>query len=98
MYDPYARDTPGLADPANNLIPIFPNDDADIPIGIKALRIWNPNEFTATIHAITMMDDLVSFSVPALSLWTEPLRIKRILTQTSNGVVLHGYTDRKLPD
>lgn len=98
MFDPYNRDTPGLADPANNLIPIVPNDDEDIPVGIKALRIWNPNEFTATLHVITMMDDLVSFSVPALSLWTEPLRVKRVLTATSNGIVLHGYTDRKLPD
>jgi hypothetical protein len=98
MYDPYSRDAPGLADPANNLIPIVPNDDEDIPVGIKALRIWNPNEFTATLHVITMMDDLVSFSVPALSLWTEPLRVKRVLTATSNGIVLHGYTDRKLPE
>lgn len=98
MIDPYRRDVPGLADPATNLIPIIPNDDEDLPIGIKALRIWNPNEFTATLHVITMADDLVSFSVPALSLWTEPLRIKRILTATSNGVVLHGYTDRKASD
>lgn len=98
MIDPYRRDTPGLSDPANNLIPIIPDDDNDLPIGIKALRIWNPNEFTATLHVITMTGDLVSFSVPALSLWTEPLRVQRVLTATSNGVVLHGYTDRALPE
>lgn len=97
MIDPYARDTPGLADPALNLIPLIPDDDNDLPLGVKALRIWNPNATSATLHVITAVGDQVSFSVPAQSLWTEPLRIRRILTTTSGGITLHGYTDRALP-
>lgn len=96
MIDPYARDTPGLAEPALNLVLIQPDDDNDLPIGIKALRIWNPNPTSATIHAITMVGDQVAFSIPAQSLWTEPLRIRRILTITSSGLTIHGYTDRAL--
>ena len=98
MIDPYRRDTPGLSDPANNLIPIIADDANDLSLGIKALRIWNPNDFTATIHVITIVGDQVAFSVPALSLWTEPLRVSRVLTTTTSGVVLHGYTDRALPE
>lgn len=94
MFDPYGRDVAGLSDTSSNLIPLTPDDDADIPIGIKAMRIWNPNETSATIHVITLQGEQVSFSVPAVSLWTEPLRIKRLLEDTSAGVVIHGYTDR----
>lgn len=97
MFDPYSRDTPGLADPASNLYDITPNDDEDLPMGIKALRIFNPNATTATIHVITLTGNEVAFNVPALSLWTEPLRIKRILESTSSGVILQGYTDRPYP-
>lgn len=97
MFDPYSRDTPGLADPANNLYLITPDDDNDIPVGIKALRIFNPNDTTATIHVITMTGNQISFNIPALCLWTEPLRVKRVLEATSVGVILQGYTDRAYP-
>lgn len=97
MFDPYSRDTPGLADPASNLYDITPDDDNDIPMGIKALRIWNPNEFTATVHVITLTGNEVVINVPALSLWTEPLRITRVLETTTGGLILQGYTDRKYP-
>ena len=93
FFDPYRRDTPGLSDPSNNLVLITTDDDNDIAMGIKALRIWNPNDFAAMIYVITVTGDQVAFSVPALSLWTEPLRISRALTDTTAGVVLHGYTD-----
>lgn len=96
FFDPYRRDTPGLPDPANNLFLITPDDGPEITIGIKAMRIWNPNEFAATIHVITVMGDQVAFSVPALTLWTEPLRITKLLTATTSGVVVHGYTDRSV--
>lgn len=93
MYDPYLRDTPGLGEPSNDLIPLTPDDDTDFEVGIKSLRIWNPNETTASIVVITYANRQVTFHVPALSLWTEPLRVRRLLTASSAGVVFHGYTD-----
>jgi hypothetical protein len=53
MIDPYARDRPGVADPANNLIPIVPDDGNDLILGIKALRI------AARRHAAKLMKGLV---------------------------------------
>lgn len=97
MFDPYGKDVAGLSDTSSNLIPLTPDDNADIPIGIKALRIWNPNDTSATIHVITLVGDQVAFTIPAFSLWTEPLRIKRLLVATTDGIVIHGYTDKKLP-
>lgn len=97
MFDPYSRDVAGLSDTSSNLIPLVPDDNTDIPVGIKAMRIWNPNDTSATIHVITKEGDQVAFTVPPVALWTEPLRILRLLENTSNGVVIHGYTDMKLP-
>lgn len=98
MIDPYKKDTPGMSDPAKNLILITPDDDNDIPVGVKALRIFNSNASTATIAVITATGDEAAFSIPALSLWSEPLRINRLMdTGTSAGVVVHGYTDASTP-
>lgn len=93
MFDPYRRDKPGLSDPANNLVVITPDDDNDIPLGVKSLRIFSTSEAVTTVHAVTVAGDTVSFNIPPLTLWTEPLRIKRLLTQTSAGLTIHGYTD-----
>lgn len=98
MIDPYKRDTPGMADPANNVYLLTPDDDNDIPVGIKALRIFNPNEFTAYIYVVTIKGKSIGLPIPALCLWTEPLRIKRLLTDTTSGLVIHGYTDSEAED
>jgi len=98
MYDPYSRDTPGLSDPASNLITLTPNDGEDIPLGVKALRIFNSNETVSTVHAVSVAGDTISFNIPPQTLWTEPLRIARLLTQTSSGLIIQGYTDRKAPE
>lgn len=98
MIDPYKKDTPGMSDPAKNLILITPDDENDIPVGVKALRIFNSNGTTSTVAVITATGDAVSLNIPALSLWSEPLRIERLMdTGTSAGVIVHGYTDAKTP-
>lgn len=98
MFDPYKKDTPGMSDPAKNVVLLTPDDDNDIIVGVKALRIFNSNATTATIAVITVTGDPASLNIPALTLWTEPLRIMRLLdTGTSNGVIVHGYTDVETP-
>lgn len=98
MHDPYRRDRPGMNDPANDLIDITPHDTDTIPVGIKALRIYNPNSAAAIIHVESVAGNEVNLIVPALSLWTEPLRVRRVFeTGTAAGLTIQGYTDTKVP-
>lgn len=94
MFDPYARDTPGVSDPANDIFLITPDDGENLERAVKALRIWNPAEEVATISGVTIKDTAFTITVPAGSLWVEPIRAKAInATGTSVGLVIHGYTD-----
>lgn len=94
MFDPYARDTPSVSDPANDLFLINPDDAELLERGVKALRVWNPTEEVATVSGVTSMGSAFTIAVPAGSLWVEPLRVKSIAaTGTTAGVVIHGYTD-----
>lgn len=94
MFDPYARDTPGVSDPANDIFLIEPSDTEGLVKGVKALRIWNPTEEDATISVTTKGDTTLTLSVPAGSLWIEPIRVIAVKsTGTTEGVVIHGYTD-----
>ena len=94
MHDPYGRDTPGVSDPANNLITITPDDAEDLSVGVKALRIFNPNTDAATIALVTMLGKTVTLTVPASCVWIEPVRALRVLeTGTTAELVIHGYTD-----
>ena len=97
-YDPYARDAPGLNDPASNLVLVTPDDDNDLPIAGKALRVWNPTVSAAQITLDTGLGDTVVIDVPAESLWTEPLRVIKVHdTGTTAGMTIHVYTDRPTP-
>lgn len=94
MFDPYSRDTPGVADPANDLFLITPNDDNDLLRGVKALRIWNPTDSAATLTVTTVRGTTITLTVPAQSLWVESLRVSAVKeTGTAAGLVIHGYTD-----
>lgn len=93
MFDPYASDTPGMGEPARDLVPLTPDDDNDLAVGVKALRIYNPLETAATIYVITAAGVARDFKVPAACVWTEPLRINRLLEATTDGIEVHGYTD-----
>jgi hypothetical protein len=93
MNDHYLKDTPGLSDPANTMILLAQDDANDIAVGIKALRIFNTTAAVATIVVTTVLGDVVTFKVPASALVVEPLRIKRLMTATTDGVEVHGYTD-----
>lgn len=93
MFDPYARDTPGVSDPANDLFLITPSAD-ELPRGVKALRIWNPTASPGTIAVVTVGGNAVSIVVPAESVWVEPLRVTTVkLAGTTAGLTIHGYTD-----
>lgn len=94
MFDPYARDTPSVSDPANDIFLITPSDDVDLPRGVKALRIWNPTENSAMLTITTIAGNTLALSVPAASLWVESLRVRSVkLTGTTSALVIHGYTD-----
>lgn len=94
INDPFARDTPGVADPANDCFLITPSDSADIPKGVKALRIWNPTAAVATITLTTVTGSVVTISFPPTSLVIEPIRARRIAaTGTTAALVIHGYSD-----
>lgn len=94
MFDPYARDVPSVNDPANDLFLIDPSDSAELTRGVKALRIFNPSASAATIAVITVGGSSLSLTVPAESLWVEPLRVRAInASGTTAGLVIHGYTD-----
>lgn len=93
MFDPYKRDKPGLGDPATNIIPITPSDDSFLRIGVKALRIVNMSEEFADLVIETIDGDTIPLKIPPMCLWTEPVRVKRVLEATTDGLLIHGYTD-----
>ncbi len=94
MFDPYARDTPGVSDPANSMYLIEPSDSEELPKGVKALRVWNPNDADATLVVITKAGDLISLSIPARTVWVEALRVTVVRESgTTSGLEIHGYTD-----
>ena len=94
MFDPYRNDSPGIADPASDIIHIIPTDDSNLEIGVKSLRIWNPNEAAANLRVTTIAGTVVNLPLPAESLVVEPVRVSIVhATGTSAGLVIHGYTD-----
>ena len=93
MFDPYAHDAPSVADPANNIIDLTPDDDNDLATGVKALRLFNTTNAVATLAAVTITGNTVALKVPANALVVEPLRIKRLLETTTAGLEVQGYTD-----
>lgn len=94
MFDPYARNVPSVGEPANDLFVITPSDTEELQQGVKALRIWNPTMSEATIAVTTVKGNTLALTVPAQSLWVEPLRCRAIkATGTTVGVIIHGYTD-----
>lgn len=97
INDPYAKDAPSVADPANNLFDITPDDDNDLPVGIKALRITNEETTFEDVVVTTVAGDDVTFKVPPTSVWIEPLRAARVLATGTGTVTIQGYTDDALP-
>lgn len=94
MFDPYARDAPSVGEPANDLFAITPSDTENIQRGVKAFRVFNPNNEAASLTVETVSGSTVTIWVPANSLWVEPLRVRAVLqTGTTEGLSIHGYTD-----
>lgn len=94
MLNPYANHGANLENAATRLIAITPDDVNDLAQVIKGLRIYNPNASPADVQITTVDGDTVVVSVPAASLWIEPVVISRVwATNTTTGIVLHGLTD-----
>lgn len=99
MFDPYHRKAPSLdAGASNDLILLTPNDATDIAVGVKGLRIYNPNGTAAAVEVITLAGTDATIHVPANSVTIEPIRIKRLKTGTTALVEVHGYTDAQIVD
>lgn len=94
FFDPYAYEVPKLDTTASNMILLTPHETNNIVVGIKSMRIWNPNVAAASIVVQTLVGEIVTFLVPPQSLWVEPIRIRKLLTATTAGCIIHGYTDR----
>lgn len=94
MKNPYLHHGPNLVNSATSVFPIVPSDVDDLPKVIKALRVWNAEAAAANIHYTTVDGDEVTVSVPANTLWSEPVVIKKVhATGTTATLVLHGYSD-----
>ena len=98
MFDPYKNNTPGLDEPANNIIALAPNPNADIPVGVKGLRVTNRNAAMQSITVITVMDEVVTLWYPQTSVTHDMVRIKRLVATTVGDVIVHGLTDAANPD
>lgn len=100
MADPYAKDSPGVADPANNLVSIPIDDFNDFAWGVKSLRITNPESTWATVKVKTMIGNELTLDIPPNCVWIEPLRIKRLYETGTDFATLTilGYTDIETGD
>ena len=93
MNDPYLRDAPSVADPANNLVDLTQDDNNPIPVGVKALRIFNPATTVSDLAVKTVGGNTITLKIPAGALVVEPLRITHLLSGTTAGLIVQGYTD-----
>lgn len=92
--NPYANHGANLENSATRIIPITPDDVAELEQVCKSIRIWNPEATPQTVRLITVKGDDVTLTVPADTLWTEPCVVKQVMeTGTGATLVIHGYSD-----
>lgn len=94
MRDIYSKDSPGVADPANNLVPLFEGED--LLVGVKALRIVNESDSWTYPEVVTMLGETIEIPIPPNCVWIEPLRITRI--ENDDGCNFAGYTEQARPE
>ena len=97
MFDPYKNNTPGLDEPANNVIGITASATEELLVGVKGLRVTNRNAAMQNITVITMTDEQVTLWYPPTSVTHEPLRIKRLAASSSADILVQGLTDAPTP-
>lgn len=94
MFDPYADDSPGISDPASDLLPITPSDVDDIERGIKSLRVFNTGDSPVQYTVTLVSGRKLALFVPGNALLIEPIRITRLWdTGTDAALLFHGYND-----
>jgi non-ribosomal peptide synthetase component E (peptide arylation enzyme) len=94
MADPFSRFNRNLEAPARRVFLITPNDDEDVLLVTKRVRIFNDTDATTTFAFITSGGDTVTFYIPPLSVLWEDILITRVLfTGTSANLIIHGYSD-----
>jgi hypothetical protein len=73
---------------------ITPLDNADLPAVCKSIRIWNPETTPQTVRFTTVDGDVITVTVPANSVWTEPAVITQVQAAgTGANLIIHGYSD-----
>lgn len=93
-YNPYFNHGPSLDNAATRVIPITPDDDADLPRACKALRIYNPTAAAVTVKLTSTGGDTVTLDIPPSTLWIEEIVTQKVFeTGTSVGITIHGYSD-----
>jgi hypothetical protein len=93
-FDPYENHGANLMNSARVMLPITPSDTDDLLRVCKSIRIWNAATTPSTVTFTTVGGSVVTITVPANSVWTEPAVIVRVHdTGTTPGLELHGYTD-----
>lgn len=92
--NPYVHYATGVDGPATNLALITPSDTDQLAKACKSLRVYNPTAGAVTVAFVTTGGATVTLTFPANSLVVEPVIVLQVLlTGTSAGVILHGYTD-----
>lgn len=97
MTDPYLNVAPSIDRPAYNAFEITPDDANDLPAGVKSLRVANMGAAAQNLVVVTVMGETVTLPVPAGVVYTERLRVARVLTTTGADITVHDYTDVELP-
>lgn len=93
MFNPYSRHGASLESAPTLIVPITPDDDADLLRACKALRIYNSGA-AATVHITTTGGSDVTLDIPAATLWIEEVVVQKVHeTGTSAGLTIHGYSD-----
>lgn len=76
----------------SNILAITPNDGADLPTAVQALRVYATTETTIKVTPADALDaDAVTLSFPP-GLTIEPAAVKKVWAQGLTGSpVIHGY-------
>jgi hypothetical protein len=93
VHNPYFNTGPNLQNAATRLIAISQDDVNNLSQVCKGLRIYNSGA-AATIRITTAGGDDVTLNIPAATLWIEEVVVSKVWdTGTTDGLVIHGYTD-----
>ncbi|USM11598.1 hypothetical protein vBCbaSRXM_153 [Citromicrobium phage vB_CbaS-RXM] len=84
---------PNLHKTGQDMFAISPNDNEELELVAKALRIYNDTDEMQTLTFITYSGRTVQIKVPPTALIYEDVMVRKVMDTGTGALSIHGYTD-----